>query len=150
MSNPHNLLELPSQTFTPYWRKPMIKTPSHFSAIAVAVFATVTAPTLAFAHAKLVSSSPAANAKLATSPKEYWLKFSEDVAPSLTTVEIADAKGVAAVTANGKKDCVKDACKFAGATLQAGVYTVKYHVVSSDDGHVVDGKFNFTVKAGAN
>ena len=106
------------------------------------------APLPALAHAKLKSSSPAASAKVMSGLKEIKLEFSEAIEPSFSKFELNDASGKAVTSMTGDKACAKAKCKFEISPLGPGVYTVKYHVLSSD-GHVVDGIFNITVTGSA-
>jgi methionine-rich copper-binding protein CopC len=105
-------------------------------------------PGQALAHAKLKSSSPAANAKVMSGLKEIKLEFSEPIEPSLSKFELDNAAGKAVASMTGDKACAKAKCKFEVTPHAAGVYTLNYHVLSGD-GHVVDGKFDFTVTGGA-
>jgi methionine-rich copper-binding protein CopC len=105
-------------------------------------------PGEALAHARLKSSSPAANAKVASGFKEIKLEFVEAIEPSLSKFELDDQVGKAIAAMTGDKACADAKCKFEIAPLQVGNYTFKYHVLSGD-GHVVDGKFDFAVTGGA-
>ena len=118
--------------------------------LAAAIFAVslLLVPAHAMAHAKLKSSAPAANAGGAAGLKEIRLEFAEEIEPSLSKFELDDASGMPIVEFPGDKGCVKAKCKFEVAPLAAGAYTFNYHVLSGD-GHVVDGKFGFTVTGGA-
>ena len=112
------------------------------AALAAGLLAT---PELALAHAKLKSSSPAANAKVPASLKTIRLEFSEAVAPEQSKFELDDGSGTAVLTTTGKDACVKATCKLTVPALKADKYTLKYHVLSADDGHVVESSFSFTV-----
>jgi methionine-rich copper-binding protein CopC len=100
----------------------------------------------ALAHAKLKHSSPAANARIPAGLKTIELEFSEALSADLSKFELDDAAGTAVMNTAGTGVCDKATCKLPAPTLEAGTYTLKYHVVSSDDGHVIDGKFSFTIK----
>ena len=102
-------------------------------------------PEFALAHTVLKSSSPAANAKVPASLKAIRLEFSEAIAPDQSKFELDDSSGMAVLTAAGKDMCAKTTCKLAVPALKAGKYTLKYQVLSADDGHVIDGEFSFTV-----
>ncbi len=114
------------------------------AAMAAAV-ATLTAAD-AQAHAKLVSSDPAANATI-TAPKQLVLKFSEKLQPKFSGLELTmpgmNNMAVAvkvAVAADGKTMIATPT-----APLAAGAYTVAWHAVAADT-HRMDGKFGFTVR----
>ena len=51
------------------------------------------ASTPAFAHAHLTGSTPAAETKLAETPAEVVLDFSEALEPKFSVIEVDDAKG---------------------------------------------------------
>ena len=46
----------------------------------------------------------------------------------------------------GEQACKAKTCRFAVEPLKAGTYHIDYHILSAD-GHVVEGKIRFTVKA---
>ena len=119
-----------------------------FSPLAViaAVGLSVSAP--AYAHPKLVSSTPAANASV-SAPSRITLTFSEGLMPKLSGAEIV-MTGMPghrmAVTGfktsvEGDKTLVLTLAK----PLMAGSYQVAWHVVSTDT-HRIQGNLAFTVK----
>lgn len=97
------------------------------------------------AHARLISSEPAAGATL-LAPKVIRLEFSEAIARAFSsfTLTRADSSTVAlkAVTSQDSKALVA----MPAIALGPGVYTVSWTAVSSDDGHKTSGHFNFTVR----
>ena len=99
-------------------------------------------------HVSLKKSSPAANDTLATSPKAISLWFNEKVELAVTTVKIADAKGVAASLGALKRDAAADAPVVADVTkpMAAGSYTLSW-LVAGADGHPAKGTVTFVVKA---
>jgi methionine-rich copper-binding protein CopC len=96
------------------------------------------------AHAKLLSSSPAANAHLTEAPKTLTLKFSE--AAQLAVLKLVrDGNEVPIPLDKGAK---------AGQTftltlpaLSPGNYTVQWSAVAADDGHITKGSFVFSIAA---
>ena len=109
----------------------------------------VSAP--AYAHPKLVSSTPAANASV-PAPSRITLTFSEGLMPKLSGAEIVmtGMPGMPnhrmAVTGfktsvEGDKTLVLTLAK----PLMAGSYQVAWHVVSTDT-HRIQGNLAFTVK----
>src|SRR5438552_18882932 len=62
----------------------------------------------AFAHAQLVSSTPAAN-ETAKPPVELRLKFSEDLEPKFTTVKVRGSNNAAVKTGPPKLDASDNA-----------------------------------------
>ncbi|WP_455921068.1 copper homeostasis periplasmic binding protein CopC [Pseudomonas putida] len=99
---------------------------------------------LVFAHAHLVSATPAADATV-SAPAELSLVFTEGVEQSFTKVELTrggDAvliKSIATQGADKKTLIVTPA-----AALTPGDYTVKWHAVSVDT-HNSDGSYQFKV-----
>ncbi|WP_412539106.1 copper resistance protein CopC [Longispora sp. K20-0274] len=98
----------------------------------------------ASAHNTLKSSSPAANATLATPPDSVTLTFAEKLDPATTSVTVTGPDGGPA----------SDPSSIDGMTVvvkvrpgAAGKYTVTYKLVS-DDGDPVTDSFAFTATAG--
>ncbi|MBE7217572.1 MAG: copper homeostasis periplasmic binding protein CopC [Caulobacteraceae bacterium] len=99
----------------------------------------------ASAHARLVASSPAANAAVAP-PRAVSLTFSERLTPAFSAFDLTSGDGrrlglKAALGPDGKT--------MVGAPqgpLRPGAYTVDWHAVSSGDGHRTEGRFRFTVR----
>jgi methionine-rich copper-binding protein CopC len=97
----------------------------------------------AWAHNQLISTVPAANAKLAKPPAAVTLSFVQPLNPRFTTIVVSDAARhrlpAGAPAIDGGTGTV---------TLDAppgnGAYTVAYRIVSVD-GHVVQGSYDFTV-----
>ena len=110
--------------------------------LAVAALFAVLATSTAFAHAKLLSSTPADHEKLNASPAQMVLNFSEEgemgpIKLMLGTTEIPvalDWSGTAR-----KSFLIKL------PHLAAGDYTLQWSMMSTDDGHVTRGSFGFTV-----
>lgn len=96
------------------------------------------------AHAKLQSSSPAANAHLTEAPKTLTLNFSE--AAQLAVLKLVrDGKDVPVPLDKNAK-----AGKTFTLTLPAlspGNYAVQWAAVAADDGHVTKGSFVFSIAA---
>ncbi|MHB1132827.1 MAG: copper resistance CopC/CopD family protein [Chloroflexota bacterium] len=106
-------------------------------------------PTLAYAHANLVRSSPAANAILAESPKELRLTLSEPPELRLSDVRVLDRAGQR-TTAPGQPRLETGAGAMLVVPLQPladGIYTVLWRVTSTVDGHVSQGSLVFAVGA---
>ncbi|MFT3987665.1 copper resistance CopC family protein [Aestuariivirga sp.] len=101
----------------------------------------------AMAHAKLTHSTPADGATVKSGLKSIAMTFAEALSADLSKFELDDAAGKAVVSTTGKDICAKTKCKLAVPALADGKYTLKYHSVSSDDGHVMDGAFSFTIKS---
>jgi methionine-rich copper-binding protein CopC len=97
------------------------------------------------AHATLKKSVPAANSTLAAAPSSVDLEFSEAVQITAVTLQAGDAKpqdvGPLPKTASSK-------IVVALPDLSAGSYTLAWRALSSDN-HVMSGKIQFKVSAGA-
>ena len=102
------------------------------------------------AHAMLVSSEPAAESAVASTPARIRLAFSEEIEPALAHVSLIASDGhVTRLRVAGDAHDV-NALIAEVAPLSPGAYRVAWHVVSAD-GHPVGGSFPFWVgaKAGA-
>ncbi|MEI6708593.1 MAG: copper resistance CopC family protein [Methylococcales bacterium] len=104
-------------------------------------------PSLSFAHAKMVRSSPEQDAVLTESPKQVDVWFDDKVGTEYKALAVIDSKGKRV----DNKDLVQET--FDSAHLYTTVpllppdtYTVRYRVVSIDT-HIVTGKYQFTIKA---
>ncbi|HVW73503.1 MAG TPA: copper resistance protein CopC [Rhizomicrobium sp.] len=96
--------------------------------------------TPAFAHARLVNSDPAANAKV-KSPGQIKLHFSESLEPAFSTASLIDAKGK---TVPVSKSVGSDTITLLPLTLKPGAYKVTWRSVGQDT-HALTGGFGFTV-----
>ena len=99
------------------------------------------------AHAVWVSSSPAPNSQLAQSPKTITITVSEEIEPSVSTIQLWD-QSAAQVTLGRPKFFSDDPKKIAvdvPETLPSGIYTVIWRNLSKVDGHTWAGSFPFTV-----
>lgn len=100
----------------------------------------------AVAHSKLKSSLPANGSTVPGNFKEARLDFLEPIEGALSHFDLVDADGKVVVHADGGTACAEKSCKFPVETLAPGAYRIDYHILSAD-GHVVEGKIRFTVKA---
>ncbi|MDB4876898.1 MAG: hypothetical protein JWM41_3344 [Gemmatimonadetes bacterium] len=119
-------------------------------ALLCAALAVIVTPALLFAHAHLVRSTPAANAKLNATPAALSLWFSESPELKFTGLKLLDSAGaevalgpVAAMT--GDKMAITAAIP---AALAGGRYTVVWNTAAAD-GHPSNGKYTFTVISAA-
>jgi len=99
----------------------------------------------AFAHAHMVSSEPAANAKVAA-PGAVTIHFTEPLEPAFSKITLDDASGKEAVATASEVDG-KDAklMRLALPQLTQGRYAVHWIAVATD-GHRTQGDFAFNVK----
>jgi copper transport protein len=115
----------------------------------VALLASLTLTSTALGHAVLVSSSPAAGARLAAGPERVTLTFSEPVEiVQGDDIDVVDAEGgdvTAGPATNSAQARVVEIPLRPG--LADGTYTVRYTVVSSDS-HVIPGVLVFGVGPG--
>jgi methionine-rich copper-binding protein CopC len=113
----------------------------------LALAAAMLAPaTPAFAHAKVVSSNPAANAVVAA-PKQISVTFNEKVVPAFSKMEVSMPSmkmGIpvkTAFSADGKTMIATPQAK-----LTSGAYVIKWSAAAADDGHHTAGTIPFKIK----
>jgi methionine-rich copper-binding protein CopC len=106
---------------------------------------TMGAPTAA-AHAKPVSSVPAADSTVTTAPTTVTVHFGEDVNPAGSALIVYDTKGKMVSTGPGVVD-TSDAKTMTVPMAGDGsaTYMVVWHTVSLDDGDPAVGAFVFNV-----
>ena len=118
------------------------------SIFAIAAFASTAllASGPAWAHAKLVSSTPAANVTLKAAPRTLTLKFNERLVPAFSKVELVmPAHNNMKVPV--KTNVAKDGKSIAVAPQQAlskGAYKIVWSAATSD-GHKMTGEVPFQV-----
>jgi methionine-rich copper-binding protein CopC len=117
------------------------------ASLAAAVLLATAWTSPAGAHAVLVRSTPPGRAALAEKPDRVQLWFNERLEPAYSTVSVWNEAG-AQVDALDVTVGPDDPRRLSVSveTRHAGLYTVKYRVLSVD-GHIVDNRFTFTVKA---
>jgi len=102
-------------------------------------------PTATWAHSKLETSSPAADAKLTESVKEFSLTFNENIDENLSTLKVKNDQGEE-VQLSGTQVSGKTLSGTVDEPLPSGTYTVEWKIVGGD-GHPVDGTYSFQVDA---
>jgi copper resistance protein C len=101
----------------------------------------------AAAHSRLIRSDPAARAVLDQAPKELKLWYNEAIEPAFAKVWIVPAQGPQIpLTTRGDKTDQRILIVTVPDNLPAGPVNIGYHVLSVD-GHTVDDKLTFTIKA---
>ncbi len=101
------------------------------------------------AHSLLVSSDPASGAKLATSPANVQMTFSEGVEPAFSSFDVIDRTRKSYVAGAPTIDRVKGLVTVPlQPNLTPGNYVVQWKVVSVVDGHLTRGSFAFNVIGG--
>lgn len=99
----------------------------------------------AFAHTKLVSSNPAANATVTTSPRTITLTFNERVVPAFSKFELSmpehdmNVPVETTVSSDGKR-----IIGTLRSPLHKGSYAIHWTAAGSD-GHKMEGHVNFKV-----
>lgn len=116
------------------------------AAVAAALLAGTLSATPADTHAVLVRSTPPHRAVLGQMPERVQLWFNERLEPAYSTVSVwneggaqVDERDVTVGPDDPRRLSVTVSAR------EAGLYTVKYRVLSVD-GHVVDSRLTFTVK----
>jgi methionine-rich copper-binding protein CopC len=99
-------------------------------------------PIAALAHAKLLSTSPAAGAELGAAPKVLTLDFNESV--KLAVLKVSTGGKDVTVPYDGGASAAHVAVPL--PPLAAGTYQVRWSALTVDDGHVVKGTFSFVIK----
>ena len=97
------------------------------------------------AHAFLKDANPAVGSTIQTSPSEVRIRFTENIEPAVSSIQVFDASG----KEMDKHDLHLDRSDHALLhislpRLRAGTYKVVWRVVSVDT-HVTNGNFTFLV-----
>jgi methionine-rich copper-binding protein CopC len=94
------------------------------------------------AHAKLLSSSPAANASVNEAPKTLTLKFNEPAQLAVLKL-VSDGKEIPVAVDKSAAPSQSFTLPLPG--LAPGKYTVQWTAIAADDGHVTKGAFAFSI-----
>src|SRR6476646_5510907 len=101
--------------------------------------------TVASAHAKLVSSDPAAGTKLTAAPAKVTLVFDEEISDKATESFFNVTNEAGAAVGSGKLDTTDlDHKTLSGALnsgLGDGIYTVTWQTITTDDNGKSAGSF---------
>ncbi len=101
------------------------------------------------AHSRLIRSDPAARAALDKAPKELKLWFNEAVEPAFAKISIVPSQGPEiSLTSRGDSSEKRLLISALPSDLPPGPVNIVYHVLSVD-GHTIEGKLSFTIKAPA-
>jgi copper resistance protein C len=103
-----------------------------------------------WAHAAMTKSSPSNGAMLSSPPALIQAWFSDDVTPSGSYLRLYDARNT--LIASGGVDpkvSSHTALRLVPPRLGPGAYLVRWHVVATEDNHVTEGYFRFSVGAAA-
>jgi copper transport protein len=104
----------------------------------------------AFGHAAFVGSDPAPGQRLEASPSRVTLVFTEPLNARLARVTVRPADGGPELPMRVRvDDDRKRLVAVPARRLERGAYTVRWHTVSTEDGHALEGAFAFGVQAEA-
>lgn len=97
-----------------------------------------------YGHAALLGSDPPPGVRLSSAPSQLMLSFSEPLNRTLARAHITRVGGatVAAPMATSSRTLVLRPVQ----TLGRGAYRVRWHSVSTADGHTLQGSFSFGVR----
>ena len=112
--------------------------------VAPVLFVLLACATPAAAHSLLLESSPAANSLVEAPPRELVLRFNNRIEKRLSKIRLVDEHGHGRelpLTTDGAADRLQAAL----TDVAPGRYRVEWQVLSTD-GHVVTGRYTFTLK----
>jgi methionine-rich copper-binding protein CopC len=98
----------------------------------------------ALGHAELATASPGPGDSVAGSPPELVARFSQDLKPDRTSLELRDPAGQTVAT-GGKDPDRPRVQRMALPSLAPGQYEVRWVSFSAEDGELARGKYRFTV-----
>lgn len=102
----------------------------------------------AFGHASFVGSEPGPGVRLETPPRRVVLTFTEPLNQALARATLTGADGrrvrISAGAASDRRLVLRPV-----SPLRTGAYRVRWHTVSTEDGHSLEGSFSFGVRAAA-
>jgi len=114
-------------------------------ALVVAAVVALVLPTVAWAHAALLRTSPEASVVLNTAPDLVALTYTESVEPRFAIVSVTDAGGRQRTSGRPRRSSVNpNMLEVPLERLAEGWYLVYWRVISVD-GHPVRGAFTFAV-----
>lgn len=99
----------------------------------------------ALSHSELTEADPGPDV-VVSPPTELVARFSQDLRPDRTSIEVRDAAG--SVVASGGKDPDRARVqRMALPSLAPGAYEVRWVSFSAEDGELARGRYGFTVVA---
>jgi copper transport protein len=116
---------------------------------ATVVLALALSPACAGAHAAFQDANPEPGARLATSPAQITLAFTEPLDHALTTARIVDVRSGRRIPAAVSFGAGNRMLLRPNRPLATGPYEVVWHTVSIWDGHTLEGSFGFGVRTNA-
>jgi copper resistance protein C len=125
---------------------PMFGSTKDWTIAAATSLALLSASTSAHAHSFLVEATPSSKDHVAESPKTIRLRFGGGVEPAYSKITIESPEGrVLAQGAVGVPEKPRELTLDA-PVLAPGRYVVKFRILSQD-GHIVEGNYEFFVDA---
>lgn len=117
-----------------------------FKSIAVTAiaFSLALATRVAWAHAVLVKSSPAAHSTVQGGDLPIALQFNSRVDGVRSTIQLIDPSGQSKALTIGKQ-AAPDTLTAAASHLESGKYTIRWQALATD-GHITRGEIPFEVK----
>jgi copper resistance protein C len=109
---------------------------------ALAVLATGTAD--AYAHAYLDRAEPRVGSTVATAPRTLSLRFTQNIEPALSTIEVRNAAGERVDQGRPHSGASRTVLQVGLKSLPPGSYQVHWRVLSVDT-HTTEGSFSFQV-----
>jgi copper transport protein len=104
-------------------------------------------PLVAAAHAHLVQSTPIDGSTVSVAPDHFLLVFSESA--HLTALSIQKDGDAGAQKIEPRPKEASDHFLVPAPKLTAGVYTLTFRTIATDDNHITSGSIRFTVAADA-
>jgi len=105
----------------------------------------LTSTTRVEAHAFLKDAEPAVGSTVQTSPSEVRIRFTENIEPAFSSIQVFDASGKEVDKRDVHLDRSDRALLYVSLPhLGAGIYKVVWRVVSVDT-HVTNGNFTFRI-----
>ncbi|MCL4559830.1 MAG: copper resistance protein CopC [Chloroflexi bacterium] len=117
--------------------------------LAIIILAT-TLPGTVSAHAEVIRSYPPDNSVVKQAPKQVQLWYSEAVAVNFITIQILDIQGQTVPTTSHRDNTDPTLVVIDLPTLGSGLYSIKWKVLSAQDGHFAQGLIVFGVGEGIN
>lgn len=102
----------------------------------------------AFGHAAFLGSDPAPGVRLGNPPSQLSLSFTEPLNRKLATAEL-ERIGGGRVGGRTRATSARRLVVYPIGKLAQGAYRVRWHSVSTEDGHALEGTFSFGVRAAA-
>lgn len=107
-------------------------------------------PATAWSHAHPKQRVPAAGATLQQAPSAVRIRFSEELEPAFSSLDVTDSQGDSVNQGHSRVEKGKPRLLVAPLkSLEHGTYTVHWHVVARD-GHTTQGHYTFQVVPATN